>query len=377
MREKAQSGGDRTDRLLNRREYLTVAGGTLAAALGVGSAAANHGEGDAAAGPDSNATGEGANDDATAERTVPIGGGAGYERTVAPSEATVIASTRDELNAALDDAGRGDVVYVDGDAEIDMGQSEFRIPDGATLASDRGIDGSAGGLLRTDDEPWGMLTAGDSVRVTGLRVGGPRWEWVGNVGGELGLDVAGAGVEVDNCEVYGWGYAAVTTADDTHVHHCSIHHNPKDGTGYGVSTGSAAMPTIEYNEFYHNRHSVASSGGGYVARYNHVKQGAISHVFDQHRPGGTHVEIHHNTVEAVENAMKDKHVPAVAIRGVPEDVASVHDNWFHNGQAPRDDPSGWSDEAIIQVHSDGWRNVEYENNHYGTEEPAPDVGHPR
>ena len=281
------------------------------------------------------------------------------------------------LAGALDAASSGDVIYVDGDATIDMGASQHTIPRGVTLASDRGIDGSDGALLETDDRPWGMFTAREGARITGLRVGGPRWDWIGNVSGEMGIDVAGANVEIDNCEVYGWGYAAIRTEDDTHVHHCEIHHNPKDGTGYGVSTGSSTNPIIEYNVFHHNRHSVASSSNGYTARYNYVGKGAISHVFDQHTPGGSTIKIHHNTVAVVDHSTKDKNAPAVAIRGTPSDVADIHHNWFYNPKEPRPDPSGWTDEAIIQVHVDEWENVDYHNNHYGSDDPGTDIGHPR
>ena len=390
MRESALSGRDGTDRLLNRRSYLTAAGGVITAVLGMGSAAADgngnggtqaEGETESASegsestqdGDESEAAGNGSADGEAAA----IGGGDGYGNVVTPADATVTVATRSELEDALESAGSGDVVYVEGGAEIEMGTTECTIPSGVTLASDRGVDGADGAHLTTADSPWGMFTARDDVRITGLRVGGPRWDWIGNVDGELGIDVKGSGVEVDNCEIYGWGYASVTTASETHVHHCAIHHNPKDGTGYGVATLDSERPMIEYNVFHHNRHSVASSDGGYVARFNHVKQGAIAHVFDQHKPGGTTIEIYNNTVEAVENATKDKKAPAVAIRGVPDDVAAIHDNWFFNSERPRDDPDGWTDEAIIQVHTDDWKHVDFENNHYGSDEPAPDVGHPR
>lgn len=307
-----------------------------------------------------------------------IGGGDGYGNTVPPSAATVTVASLSGLRSALADAGDGDVVYVDGSATIDMDTAELTIPSGVTLASDRGVNGASGALLRTDENPWWMFSANEGARVTGLRVGGPKWDWVSiDAPGELGISAEGANVEIDNCEVYGFGYAAVRTADDTHVHHCHVHHNAKDGTGYGVSTGGSENPIVEYNRFDHNRHSVASSDGGYTARYNYVGDGAISHVFDQHRPGGDTITIHHNTVAVVENAWKSKKAPAVAIRGVPDNVADVHHNWFHNPEPPRDSPSGWTDEAVIQVHVDGWRNVDLHNNHYGSDEPGTDVGHPR
>ncbi|WP_139172824.1 hypothetical protein [Halopelagius longus] len=310
-----------------------------------------------------------------------IGGGEGYSNVVPESEATEVVSSLSDLKSALNGASSGDVVYVAGDAEINMRESKLTVPSGVTLASNRGIGGAKGARLYTKGHPWGMLTLQSNSRVTGLRIAGPRWDWVDETETtELGLDAAGSGVEVDNIEGYGWGYAVVRTADDTHVHHCHLHHCSRMGHGYGIATEGSDYPIIEYNKFEHNRHSVQGNGGGYEIRYNVVDVPAISHVFDQHRPGGKTMKIHHNTVRVVKDEggrSGSGNAPAVAIRGVPDDVADIHDNWFFNDKKPRSSPSGWTDEAIIQVHTDSWQNVEFNNNHYGSDEPASDIGHPR
>jgi hypothetical protein len=306
-----------------------------------------------------------------------IGGGEGYANTVSESAADVVVSTKAQLNDALQSASAGDVVYVSGDADIYMGESEFSIPSGVTLASDRGIDGAAGGRLYTDRHPWPMLEAADDVRVTGLRIEGPRSDWYDRGVLEQGLTLAGSGCEVDNVEASGWGWAAVRCQQSAHVHHSELHTNTEGGSGYGVATTSANDVIVEYNHFYDNRHSVESTGGDYTARYNHVTGTAISHVFDQHKPGGDRIEINNNTVEVVDHDQKEKNAPAVAIRGVPSDGAYVYDNWFYNPKEPRSTPDGWTDEAIIQVHTTSWQNVEFENNHYGSSEPSSsDIGCP-
>jgi hypothetical protein len=306
-----------------------------------------------------------------------IGGGDGYSNVVPKSEATRVVSTFGELRDALDDASSGDVVYVDGGADINMRETRLTVPNGVTLASNRGIGGAKGGRLYTERHPWGMLRVRSNARITGLRIDGPRWDWESDTVTEMAVDARGRNIEVDNVEGYGWGYAVVRTNDDTHVHHCHLHHNSRHGHGYGIATEGSDNPIIEYNLFDHNRHSVQGNGGGYTIRYNVVKEGAISHVFDQHRPGGTTMRIYNNTVEVVDNDIKDKKVPAVAIRGVPSDIADIHHNWFYNPERPRRRPDGWTDEAIIQVHTSSWRNVRYRNNHYGSSEPSKDVGHPR
>ena len=308
-----------------------------------------------------------------------IGGGDGYQNTVPESAADVVASTKSELNSALLNASSGDVVYVSGDADIDMGTSEFTIPSGVTLASDRGIDGAPGGRLYTSNSPWGMLKAQDGARVTGLRVEGPRTDWYHRGVLEQGIVAEGDNVEIDNVEAYNWGWACVRfNGTDGHAHHNHIHGAYEDGSGYGVATTDSDFVLVEYNHFDTCRHSVESTGGSYTARYNHITGETISHHFDVHPPGGVTTKIHHNTVEPVAQADENKDSPAVAIRETPSDVAYIHHNWFYNPNEPRSSPSGgWDENAIIQVHVDSWQNVEFDNNHYGSSAPSSsDVGCP-
>lgn len=71
-------------------------------------------------------------------------------------------------------------------------------------------------------------------------------------------------------------------------------------------------------------------------------------------------------------------MPGVAIRDVPSDRADIWNNWFYNFEEPRDTPNDWTDEAIIQVHTDSWQNVNFWDNHYGSDQEPPHyVGAPR
>ncbi|MBO4248427.1 hypothetical protein IL252_11435 [Halomicrobium sp. IBSBa] len=324
-------------------------------------------------------TDDGSDDDSTESTSPVIGGGDGYADAVEPRQATVTVDSVSELVDALGSATSGDVVYVDGSAELDLGSRDITVPAGVTLASDRGVDGAAGGHLYTTSVMWPLVYVSGGARVTGLRVSGPSYSYreYDADAVDMGLRVTGSGVEIDNNEIWGFTHAAVRPAGDTHVHHNHVHHNPMDGLGYGVSTTSG-QPLIEYNEFNYNRHSIASGGGnGYVARYNHFGSAAVDHVMDMHRPGGTTIEIHHNTVEAVTHVQDSGRTEAVAIRGTPSDVADIHGNWFYNPNEPKSTPEGWDGSAITQVHTSSWQNVEFRNNHYGSDEPAPDIGCPR
>ncbi|MFW6003795.1 MAG: hypothetical protein ACOCPT_05185, partial [Halanaeroarchaeum sp.] len=82
----------------------------------------------------------------------PVGGGQGYDNLVGRGDADTVVSSKTDLESALSDASSGDVVYLAGDASIDMGTTDVVVPSGVTLASNRGIDDAPGGHLYTDEE---------------------------------------------------------------------------------------------------------------------------------------------------------------------------------------------------------------------------------
>lgn len=286
----------------------------------------------------------------------PIGGGKGYVSILPPPSERV--ATLDALLAALQNARRGDVVYVDGKAEIDCTERVFietlvlEVPEGVTLASDRGQDGSRGAMILSDTFQTRPLirVMGPDVRITGLRIRGPNPKpclehhhrcFVEGRGHEYyykfpvsdGIATGHPGLEVDNCELGGWSCSAVClrAGDRHHIHHNFIHHNQYKGLGYGVSHGESRS-LIEHNLFNYNRHSIAGSGNpgsGYEARHNVEIRHSLSHCFDMHggrdRKDGTDtagafLKVHHNTFRA------DR--AAVVVRGLPEEEADIHHNWF-------------------------------------------------
>ncbi len=314
-----------------------------------------------------------------------LGGGEGYPNAVSESEADVVVSTLDELEGALNGASSGDVVYVAGDATIDAtaatGTERLTIPSGVTLASDRGIDGADGGQIKTDVIDWeSMLWAEGDVRVTGVRITGPLSEYVEySKPVSSGLTVEGDGVEIDNVEASGFSHAALKLNASAHVHHSFVHSNSMDGLGYGIMCYGGQDTLVEYNRFDFNRHCVANEGtAGYEVRFNRFEGEAIAYQVGTHRPGATTLKIHHNTFIPTKH-INDGVDPSchVTVRGVPDDVADIHHNWFHNPKEPLDSPDMWTNEAIVQAHVDEWNNVEFDNNHYGPDEPSADIGCPR
>jgi hypothetical protein len=219
---------------------------------------------------------------ATAKRGRPLGGGTGYTETIRPTGPPV--GHLDELIEALAGAKSGDTVYVSGDAVIECTERIYvdelvlALSGGVTLASDRGIDGAPGGLIRSDafaTRPLVQVTGADA-RVTGLRLQGPnprqclehhsRSFREGHGGHEYyykfptsdGIATAHSRLRVDNCELAGWSHSAIrlNRGDGHLVQHNFIYHNQYQGLGYGISH-DIAESVIEGNLFDANRHSIA------------------------------------------------------------------------------------------------------------------------
>lgn len=297
----------------------------------------------------------------------PIGGGAGYVNTVTSGDFT--ATILEELIEALENAEAGQTVFIPGDAEIDLTtfvyieQLVLEVPAGVTLASNRGVDGSPGGLLFSDALNTRVMIRADGpdVRITGLRIRGPnpkryldhhRRAFRDGYGGhayyykfptQRGIVAGGGGLEVDNCEISAFGHAAIflPEGEDHHIHHNFIHHCQYQGLGYGVSHDRASS-IIEYNLFDWNRHSIAGTGApgcSYIARHNVELGTSLSHCFDMHGGrdrrddtdiAGTSIIINNNTFRAPQTP--------IVIRGVPQETCDVYHNWFPKhepGQAVR------------------------------------------
>lgn len=317
------------------------------------------------------------------DATGAIGGGSGYARIVTGGDYHV--RTIEELIDAVGRAKSNEVVFIDGKAELDftdrvcMDKFALSLPAGVTLAGDRGHDGAPGALLYSDAFETQPLIeiAGAGARVTGLRLRGPdpkrrlafhyrvfygplpgfntmkeRNVYYYRFPNSDAIETAHSRLEVDNCEISAWSHAGVSLKDGSghHVHHNYIHHCQRMGLGYGVQLNKATDLLAEYNLFRDNKHHIASSGcpgTGYEARHNVVLPYTESHahpitgepygqdhLFDAHggrdRVDGTDIAcrrlaIHHNTF------LSD--YVAVNIRGVPEESAEIHHNWFMNPTA--------------------------------------------
>ena len=266
----------------------------------------------------------------------PIGGGEGYQPIFTKGDPT--ATNAQEFLDALKRAKPGQVVFIPGHVDIDLTETKsFDLPAGVTIASTRGLAGSPGARLftkRMESFTW-MRTAGDNVRVTGLRIEGPYADAPRIVPRPQCLSIRHYNVEIDNCDVSAF-IAAIGVSSDAlkvHIHHNYIHHCQRTGLGYGVSTACSDTRVIA-NKFDYCRHHIASSGtpgASYEAAWNFVGPNANGHNFDVHggadrgdntQIAGDWFHIHHNTFQSRR--------PAVVIRGVASQGAHIHHNWLHS-----------------------------------------------
>lgn len=278
----------------------------------------------------------------------PIGGGVGYASAI--SEGTYTVEDLSSLLVALKFAKNREIIFINGAAKIDLScQKLLVIPGGVTLVSDRGVNGSPGALLFTNnlDAAPMIIVNGENVRIIGIRLRGPdpeqRAEELSklfkegkyySIPNSQGIKSSLKGLEVNNCELFGWSHAAIMLGPGAkaHIHHNYIHHNQRWGLGYGVCLDDA-WALIEANLFDWNRHAIAGTGRpatGYEACYNIVLENANSYSFDMHggvdRKDGTDIAgdlilIHHNTFRAA-------NFRGIMINGRPLQRAEIHHNWF-------------------------------------------------
>lgn len=316
---------------------------------------------------------------ARATRGRPLGGGSGYADVVRPTGSPV--RHLDELLEALAGARKGDTVYVAGDAVIEctervhIEELVLQLPGGVTLASDRGIDGSPGGLIRSDTFATRPLISvtGPAARLAGIRVQGPNprrclehhtrafregrgHPYYYQFPVSVGIETGSKALRVDNCELGGWSHSAVHLIKGKgHViEHSFIHHNQYQGLGYGISMDQAES-LIRGNLFTANRHSIAGTGrtpSGYEACHNVEMGVTLSHCFDMHggrdrkdgtQIAGTWMHIHHNT-------FLQRGRRAIVVRGNPQREVRVEHNWFRH----RSEEGAIRAEAGLVVQHNAW-----------------------
>lgn len=168
--------------------------------------------------------------------------------------------------------------------------STVHVPGGLTVLGE-----GAGTVIRPRDKQTHLFdVAGDHVRFTRLKLEGADTKRSPD-NETYGIVVDGRkNVRVDHCELLGFSYATTFSGETlAQLDHCSIHHNLREGLGYGVAVYSGAYLLVTDCEFAQNRHSLASNGaldwssGERIGKFVHL-------------PGArkTHWEFVHNRVGA-------------------------------------------------------------------------------
>ncbi len=284
----------------------------------------------------------------------PLGGGEGYSNIY--TTGTYIATDLSTLVANLKKAKSGDVVFIPGGVQIDVSSTLISIPSGVTLASDRGRvldDGtiSTGAMLYCTERKTMMIRAAANAHVAGLTVVGPDYErhmthhkrGLNAAGSQYtsyyysllltrGIVVNGKGVEIENCEISGFSEAgvALTSGVDIKVHHNFIHHNQRNGFGYGVVLYGSIYVEVYGNLFNFDRHAIAAdgkAGSGYQAHDNVHMGTAIYHIFDAHGGGdrGDGTQIACERIDMYNNVFLSDKIPYKK-RGTPEEYSKFTHN---------------------------------------------------
>lgn len=284
----------------------------------------------------------------------PLGGGAGYDGIMTNGDFTV--STVDELQSALKQAKAGQTVFIPANVQIDLTGRSITVPAGVTLASDRGAvqsDGSisAGAMLFTSVRQKEAVFLSENARFCGITLVGPDTErhmthlqrGLNGKGDRYtdyyyklmltsGVSVTGNGAEVDNCEISGFSGAGIDITDcvDVAVHHNWIHHNQRNGFGYGVVLGGQSYVEVYRNLFNFDRHAIAADGSaksGYSAHDNAHLGTAIYHIFDAHggadRGDGTQIAC--ERIDMYNNVFLSDKIPYKK-RGTPEEYSKFTRN---------------------------------------------------
>ncbi len=274
-----------------------------------------------------------------------------------PSDADFVVNSVNELKNAINNSENGNVIYLSDDVDFVVSENDLPIiiNKSIKLVSGRNYNELTGAKVYSH-HPGKTLFSIETNDVTfsGLRIIGYDTE-VGddsyNPAITIGIAINDCNnLIVENCEISGWSYAGVFIKNSKNniIKNNHIHHNRRYGLGYGVvvhndsETETNAIITCNYFEF--NRHDIAGSGSenqSYEASFNTIgKPGVNTHRFDMHgkngdteEVAGRRIDIHDNIFEYDNNFVDDKGIRynnnfAVVVRGVPEEVASIHNNVF-------------------------------------------------
>jgi hypothetical protein len=197
---------------------------------------------------------------------------------------------------------------------------------GVILASDRGHNGSAGGVLKLSTVQPFLFTLSDEVRMTGLVIQGPD-PYVHALPEEYdpldGIRVVGKNVLIDNCEISGFGGNGILLEEGTLlVDRCYIHHIRGVADGSGILARGGYL-SVRHTLFSNCRSGITvTEGAEFLMADNNVEVGNSLGALVRLAPGETEsptvpgmmrsaacVELRNNTVLG--------ETPLLALEGLP------------------------------------------------------------
>jgi len=212
----------------------------------------------------------------------PIAGGDDFYEIFGSAFYDYHVGTDDEFYQAVLNAKAGDMIYISKNAVIDLSDlqitnfPDLKIPEGITIMSGRGDEGSAGGTLKLSLDLAKMFSVASNVRFCGLVLEGPdatTHDGVDHYAVSNGVELTGNGIVIENCEIAGFSGAGITvSAGDAVIRNCYIHHirGNNEGNAINVTGGKA---TIEGNLFSHCRNAVSVAEGASAEIINNVEVG--------------------------------------------------------------------------------------------------------
>lgn len=142
----------------------------------------------------------------------------------------------------------------------------------------------------------------------------------------MGIAVNGNNFVLKNSQVQGFSHAAVAINNNSfnaQIINNNIHHNQRQGFGYGVVLIGNSSAEIVRNRFDYNRHSVAGtghSGQNYHAFQNTFGEHHLDSTLDMHggvdRKDGTNIAGNNIVIE--NNVILCSQTPAFVFRGLPQ-----------------------------------------------------------
>lgn len=378
-----------------------------------------------------------------------IGGGDAYDpaehsptgsERVTRDDADYVVSQVDELKQAAGSLSKGETLFLEpnryefGD---DVAKSLVIEQENVTIASDRGVDGSEGALLRHTGTYGGTHTIhlkAAGARVTGLRIrrnevntwatrdefenagepygnfekfrmdekmkeqGVPEDERTSRlesgkaiykIGATDGVVVEGADCEIDNCEIRGCVHSGIQVRrgegdwnieNNTRIHHNTLTDHAAPTLGYCIVVKSG-HPVIERNYTNNARHHITGDGDrdcGYDLRENILGPESNMHVVDMHE-GGT--DDNGNVCgghfcEITQNVLLSEQT-GIKWRATPWDshTVSIEGNWLVNPS--QTGGAGSQGDGIFQMHrrgNVGLLQMKTKNNSHGPKTPNEKTG---